>query len=78
MNNNPDYKTLAKELKRVCRQTKDGWKVCMQDSSGYRQYECLKCHYVTKWVKGRSELAMAKKHACPSPIDRDFDDLGDL
>lgn len=59
------------------KQAEDGWKVCMQDSYGNRQYECLKCHYVTKWVKDHSELATAKEHACPSPIDRAFDDLMD-
>ena len=59
------------------KQVEDGWKVCMQDSYGNRQYECLKCHYVTKWVKDHSELATAKEHACPSPIDRAFDDLID-
>jgi hypothetical protein len=57
------------------KQAEDGWKVCMQDSYGNRQYECLKCHYVTKWVKDHSELATAKEHACPSPIDRAFDNL---
>ena len=57
------------------KQAEDGWKVCMQDSYGNRQYECLKCHYVTKWVKDHNELAAAKEHACPSPIDRAFDDL---
>ena len=59
------------------KQAEDGWKVCMQDSYGNRQYECLKCHYVTKWVKDHNELATAKEHACPSPIDRAFDDLKD-
>jgi len=59
------------------KQAEDGWKVCMQDSYGNRQYECLKCHYVTKWVKDHSDLAAAKQHACPSPIDRAFDDLMD-
>ena len=66
------------------KQVEDGWKVCMQDSYGNRQYECLKCHYVTVWVKDQSELAALKhsnmvclKHVCPSPIDRAFDDLKD-
>jgi hypothetical protein len=59
------------------KQVEDGWKVCRQDSYGNRQYECLKCHYVTKWVKDHNELATAKEHACPSPIDRAFDDLED-
>ena len=57
------------------KQAADGWKVCIQDSYGNRQYECLKCHYVTKWVKDQSELATVKEHACPSPLDRAFDDL---
>jgi len=66
-----------KEMLSKLKQAEDGWKVCMQDSYGNRQYECLKCHYVTKWVKDHNELATAKEHACPSPIDRAFDDLTD-
>jgi len=64
-----------KEMLSKLKQAEDGWKVCMQDSYGNRQYECLKCHYVTVWVKDQSELAALKhsnmvclKHEClPKP-----------
>jgi len=57
------------------KQAEDGWKACDQDAYGNRQYMCLKCHYVTEWVKDHSELASVKEHVCSSPIDRAFDDM---
>lgn len=59
------------------KQAEDGWKACDQDPYGNRQYMCLKCHYVTEWVKDHSELAAVKEHVCSSTIDRAFDDLMD-
>ena len=60
------------------KQIEDSWRVCMQDSYGNRQYECLKCQYVTKWVKDHSELAAAKEHTCPSPLDCSIGNLKEI